>query len=65
VKYEVTDASVHNSQTLESLLDKNDSDEDFYEDSAYRGQKQQDIMSQKEMVDKTCKKGYKNNPLTE
>jgi transposase, IS5 family len=65
VKYEVTDASVHDSQTLENLLDENDSDEDFYGDSAYRGQKQQDIISQKEMIDKTCKKGYKNNPLTE
>jgi IS5 family transposase len=65
VKYQVTDASVHDSQTLDSLLDKKDSYEDFYGDSAYRGQKQQDIISGKEMIDKTCKKGYKNNPLTE
>jgi transposase, IS5 family len=65
VKYEVTDASVHDSQTLESLLDEKDANEDLYADSAYSGQKQQDIISQKEMNDKTCKKGYKNNPLTE
>ena len=65
VKYEVTDASVHDSQMLDNLLDEKDADEDFFGDSAYRGQKQQDIISQKEMIDKTCKKGYKNNPLTE
>ncbi len=38
VKYEITDASVHDSQTLENLLDEKDADEDFYGDSAYRGQ---------------------------
>ena len=65
VKYEVTDASVHDSQTLESLLDEKDADEDLFGDSAYRGQKQQDIISQKEINDKTCKKGYKNSPLTQ
>ena len=65
VKYEVTDASVHDSQILDNLLDEKDTEEDFYGDSAYRGQKQQDIISQKEMIDKTCKKGYKNSPLTD
>lgn len=65
VKYEVTDASVHDSQTLENLLDEKDADEDFYGDSAYRGKKQQDIISQNQMSDKTCKKGYKNSPLTD
>jgi len=64
VKYAVTDASVHDSQILENLLDEKDSDEDFYGDSAYCGQKQQDIISSKEMTDKTCKKGYRNKPLT-
>lgn len=65
VKYEVTDASVHDSQILDNLLDEKDADEDFFGDSAYRGQKQQDVISKKGMIDKTCKKGYKNNPLTE
>lgn len=65
VKYEVTDASVHDSQVLENLLDEKDADEDFYGDSAYRGKKQQDIISQKEMIDKTCAKGYKNSPLND
>ena len=65
VKYEVTDASVHDSQVLENLLDEKDADEDFSGDSAYSGENQRDIISQKEMNDKTCKKGYRNNPLTE
>lgn len=65
VKYEVTDASVHDSQVLEILLDEKDADEDFSGDSAYSGENQRNIISQKEMNDKTCKKGYRNNPLTE
>lgn len=65
VKYEVTDASVHDSQVLDNLIDEKDENEDFYGDSAYSGQKQQDILSQKGMIDKTCKKGYRNSPLTE
>ena len=65
VKYEVTDASVHDSQVLENLLDSKDAYEDFYGDSAYSGKNQQDIISNKEMIDKTCKKGYRNNTLSE
>ena len=65
VKYEVTDASVHDSQVLENLLDEKDADEDFNGDSAYSGENQRNIISQKEMNDKTCKKGYRNNPLTD
>ena len=61
----MTDASVHDSQVLENLLDEKDADEDFSGDSAYSGENQRDIISQKEMNDKTCKKGYRNNPLTE
>lgn len=65
VKYEVTDACVHDSQMLENLLDEKDANEDLYADSAYSGKKQRDIISQNNINDKTCKKGYKNNPLTD
>ena len=65
VGYEVTDASVHDSQVLYYLLNEKDSDEDFHGDSAYAGKNQRDIISKKGMIDKTCKKGCKNNPLTE
>jgi transposase, IS5 family len=65
VKYQVTDASVHDSQVIDNLLDEHDANEDFFGDSAYTGQNHRDIISLKEMNDKTCKKGYKSNPLTE
>jgi len=64
-KYEVTDASVHDSQVLDNLLDENDKGEDFYGDSAYTGQSQEKIVKDKGMVNKACEKGYKNAPLTE
>ncbi len=59
VKYEATDAYVFDYHALDNLLNEKDADEDFNGDSAYSGKKQQDIISQKEMTDKTCKKGYK------
>lgn len=65
VKYGVTDASVHHSQILENLLDWKDANEDFYGNSSCRCKKHQEIISQKEMIDKTYKKGYKNSPLTD
>jgi IS5 family transposase len=65
-KYEVTNASVHDSQVLGDLVDKEkDSDEDLYGDSAYSGKDQRDIITDNEMIDKTCRKGYKNNPLSD
>ena len=65
VKYKVTDASVHDSQATEELLDENDKGEDFYADSAYTGEPQEKIIAAKEMNNKVCEKGYRNRPLTE
>jgi len=65
VKYLVTDASVHDSQTTEELLDEKDRGEDFYADSAYSGEPQEKIISSKEMNSKVCEKGTRNHPLTE
>jgi transposase, IS5 family len=65
-KYKVTDACVHDSQATEDLLDQvKDKGEDFYADSAYTGEKQEDIIKQKGVINQVCEKGYKNNPLTE
>ncbi|MBK5261076.1 MAG: hypothetical protein JJE17_00705, partial [Peptostreptococcaceae bacterium] len=36
--YEVTDASVHDSQPLDDLLTEDDSGQDFFADSAYTGE---------------------------
>ncbi|MDR3327661.1 MAG: transposase, partial [Prevotellaceae bacterium] len=40
IKYLVTDASVHDSQSTDVLLDSKDSGESFYADSAYTGEPQ-------------------------
>lgn len=65
VKYLVTDASVHDSQATEHLLDEKDKGEDFYADSAYSGEPQEKIIADKEMTNKVCEKGTRNHPLTE
>ena len=65
VKYKVTDASVHDSQATEDLLDEHDKGEDFYADSAYSGEPQEKIISDKELNSKVCEKGSRNHPLTE
>jgi IS5 family transposase len=64
-KYLVTDASVHDSQATEKLLDEKDKGEDFYADSAYSGEPQKNIIAAKEMRNKVCEKGTRNHPLTE
>jgi len=65
VKYKVTDASVHDSQATEDLLDEHDKGEDFYADSAYSGEPQEKIISDKELNNKVCEKGSRNHPLTD
>lgn len=64
-KYLVTDASVHDSQATDLLLDEKDKGEDFYADSAYSGEPQEKIIADKEMNNKVCEKGVRNHPLTE
>lgn len=63
--YEVTDASVHDSQPLDDLLTKDDSGQDFFADSAYTGEKQQKVIDKYKMNNKVHEKGYRNKPLTE
>ena len=64
-KYLVTDASVHDSQATEALLDEKDKGEPFYADSAYSGKPQEAIIAEKEMINQVCEKGTRNNPLTD
>lgn len=63
--YCVTDASVHDSQALDNLLNEKDKDQDLYADSAYVGKEQEKTISKYEMNNKVHEKGYKNKPLTE
>ncbi len=64
-KFKVTTANVHDSQTLDALLDNKDKDEDLHADSAYTGTEQEKIISKKGLVNQVHEKGYKNCPLTD
>ena len=64
-KFEVTDASVHDSQPVEGLLEEKDAGQPFYADSAYTGQEQDKIYEKKKVVNMVNEKGYRNKPLTE
>jgi IS5 family transposase len=65
VSYVVTDASVHDSQPLDDLLNEKDEAQELYADSAYTGVNQEDIISKRKMHNKVHEKGYSNHPLTE
>jgi len=64
-KYLVTDASVHDSNATDTLLDEKDKGEAFFADSAYSGEPQEAIIEDKEMINQVCEKGARNHPLTE
>jgi len=64
-KYEVTDASVHDSQPLDDLLTEDDSGQDFFADSAYTGEEQEKVINKYELNNKVHEKGYRNKPLTD
>jgi len=62
-KFDVTSASVHDSQKLDDLLDEKDKGKELYADSAYVGQ--EEILLKNEVVNRIHEKGYKNRPLTD
>ncbi len=55
-KYKVTDASVHDSQTLKDLLDETDKGKTVHADSAYTGQ--DDLLKEKDVLAEICEKGF-------
>jgi len=63
--YEVTDASVHDSQPLDDLLTEEDEGQDFHVDSAYTGEEQEKVIDKYKMNNKVNEKGYRNKPLTD
>lgn len=64
-KYLVTDASVHDSQALDGLLEKSDKGQSLYADSAYTGEKQKKVIKKYRLKNKVHEKGYRGNPLTD
>jgi IS5 family transposase len=61
--YLVTDASVHDSQALDQLLEEKDKGEQLYADSAYTGQ--EEILEKYQVKDQIHEKGARNRPLTD
>jgi IS5 family transposase len=63
--YVVTDASVHDLQALDGLLDKKDEGQTLHADSAYTGEDQEKTIEKYKMKNKVHEKGYRNAPLTD
>jgi len=63
--YGVSDASVHDSQILEYLLEEKDSHHELYGDAAYSGSQIKDVLESRNIRRRIHEKGYRNKPLTE
>jgi IS5 family transposase len=63
--YSLTNASVHDSQALEGLLDKTDTGQTLHADSAYTGKEHRQAIADHGMINKVHQKGYRNRPLSE
>jgi transposase, IS5 family len=62
--YTVTDASVHDSQAVEELVDKTDEHHEMYADSAYVGARIEKVLEKRSIRNRIHEKGYRNRPLT-
>ena len=62
--YEVTDASVHDSQVVTPLLDKMDKGKDLHADSAYRSEQIEKTLNRRGIQSKIHEKAHRNRPLT-
>ena len=63
--YQVTDASVHDSQPFQQLLDPNNTGKQVWADSAYRSKKIDKTLKQKRLENQIHYKGYRQTPLSE
>ena len=63
--FSVTDASVHDSQVFETLLDAENSNADVFADSAYRSKKAEGTLEAKGFRPRLQHKAFKNKPLSE
>jgi IS5 family transposase len=62
--YEVTDASVHDSQVVGQLLDKTDAGTDLHADSAYRSAEIEQTLQERRVRSRIHEKAYRDQPLT-
>lgn len=64
-EYAVTEASTHDSQVFEELLDEDNSSRDVWADSAYRSQQTLDTLEQEGFREHLQRKGCRHKKLTE
>ena len=63
--YNVTDAAVHDSVSVKTVLSKKDKGQTLHGDSAFTGEVFEAAVKKCGMINKIHEKGYRNNPLTE
>ncbi len=63
-KYKVTDASVHDSQKLDDVLDLHNDSNDVWADSAYRSEEQEQRLKEKGYKSHIHERSYRGKPLT-
>jgi IS5 family transposase len=63
--YGVSDASVHDSQKLDDLLNKGNTSSDVYADSAYRSSETEQRLKARGFRSRIHKRGRRNRPLSE
>jgi len=63
--FDVTDASVHDSNVFEELLDPDNSSADVWADSAYRSQEKEDNLAELGYRSKVHRKGHRGKSLSE
>jgi len=61
--YEVTDASVHDSQVLDDLIDQANTSRDLYADSAYRSAEEECKLKARGVRSRIHERGTRNRPL--
>ncbi len=63
-RYEVTDASVHDSQVLGAVLDGSNSSAKLWADSAYRSELIEWVLTSMGFLSQVHERGHRNRPLT-
>jgi IS5 family transposase len=64
-RYDVSDASVHDSQKLDGLLNKANTSEEVYADSAYRSAEIEAKLKARDFRSRIHRRGSRNHPLSE
>jgi transposase, IS5 family len=64
-RYDVSDASVHDSQKLDGLLNKSNTSEDVYADSAYRSAETEVKLKARGFRSRIHRRGSRNHPLSD